>query len=65
MKSIQLNNGTRVPVVGVGTFLMEPDNAEKAVTTALRSGYTLVDTANAYMNEKAAGRAIRAAGVER
>jgi len=65
MKTIQLNNGTNIPVVGVGTFLMEPEVAEKAVSTALRNGYTLVDTANAYMNEKAAGRAIRAAGVER
>lgn len=65
MKTIQLNNGTSVPAVGIGTFLMEPEAAEKAVTTALRSGYTLVDTANAYMNEKAAGRAMRAAGVER
>ncbi|MDO4548051.1 MAG: aldo/keto reductase, partial [Clostridia bacterium] len=65
MESIKLNNGTIIPVIGLGTFLMEPDDAEKAAIAALRGGYTLIDTANAYMNEKAVGRAIRASGIQR
>lgn len=65
MDIIRLNNGTTIPAVGIGTFLMQPDDAQKAVTTALRSGYTLVDTANAYMNEKAVGRGMKASGLNR
>ena len=60
-----LNNGTMMPAVGIGTFLMQPDEAEAAVRTALQNGYRLVDTANAYLNEKAVGRAIRASGKDR
>ena len=63
--NINLNNGTSMPAVGIGTFLMQPDEAEAAVRTALQSGYRLVDTANAYLNEKAVGRAIRTSGRDR
>ena len=62
MERFTLNNGTTIPALGIGTFLMEPDDAQAAVTSALQSGYELVDTANAYLNEKAVGRAIRNAG---
>lgn len=65
MERFTLNNGTTIPALGIGTFLMEPDDAQAAVTSALQSGYELVDTANAYLNEKAVGRAIRNAGVSR
>jgi diketogulonate reductase-like aldo/keto reductase len=65
MNIVRLNNGTTIPAVGIGTFLMQPDDAQKAVTTALQSGYTLVDTANAYMNEKAVGRGMKASGLDR
>ncbi|MEE8717254.1 MAG: aldo/keto reductase [Coriobacteriales bacterium] len=65
MDDIKLNNGTTIPALGIGTFQMQPDDAEAAVTSALHDGYRLVDTANAYLNEKATGRAIKASGVDR
>jgi diketogulonate reductase-like aldo/keto reductase len=65
MEHFRLNNGTSIPAAGIGTFLMQPDEAEAAVLTALKNGYTLVDTANAYLNEKAVGRAMKASGLGR
>jgi diketogulonate reductase-like aldo/keto reductase len=65
MESITLNNRTKIPAAGIGTFLMQPDEAEAAVLAALKNGYTLVDTANAYMNEKAVGRAMKFSGKAR
>lgn len=62
---MKLNNDTIIPAAGIGTFLMQPDEAQQAVVDALHSGYTLIDTANAYMNEKAVGRGIKAADVHR
>ena len=46
-------------------FLLSPDEAENSVLSALKEGYRLIDTANAYMNEKAVGRAIKKSGVPR
>lgn len=60
-----LNNGVKMPMAGIGTFLLTPDEAEASVSSALRCGYLLIDTANAYVNEKAVGRAIRASGLPR
>jgi diketogulonate reductase-like aldo/keto reductase len=65
MKKIKLNNGTEIPAMGIGTFLMEPDDAEAAVLAAMQNGYDLVDTANAYLNEKAVGRAVKKSGRKR
>ena len=65
MDKFKLNNGTEIPAAGIGTFLMSPKDAEEAVFNAFTSGYTMVDTANAYMNEKAVGRGIKRAGVKR
>lgn len=65
METIELNNGIEMPAEGLGTFLMEPDDAQAAVESALEQGYRHIDTANAYMNEKAVGRGIRASGVPR
>lgn len=64
-KYIKLNNGVNMPMAGIGTFLLSPDEAEASVTSALQSGYRLIDTANAYVNEKAVGRAIKKSGIER
>lgn len=64
-KYIKLNNGVDMPMVGIGTFLLSPDDAEASVTSALQSGYRLIDTANAYVNEKAVGRAIKKSGINR
>ena len=63
MKTITFNNGIEMPMLGIGTFYLSPDAAERSVTAALKDGYHLIDTANAYMNEKAVGRAIRKSGV--
>lgn len=65
MKEFKLNNGLTMPSVGIGTFLLEPDDAENSVKEALKVGYRLVDTANAYRNERAVGRGIKNSGVER
>ncbi len=65
MEIIRLNNGVEMPDFGIGTFLLSPDEAERSVYEALQCGYRMVDTANAYMNEKAVGRAIRRSGVKR
>lgn len=64
-KYITLNNGVQMPMVGCGTFLLTPDEAEASVFSALQSGYRLIDTANAYVNEKAVGRAMKRSGVAR
>lgn len=65
METIELNNGIVMPAEGLGTFLMEPDDAQAAVENALEQGYRHIDTAIAYMNEKAVGRGMRASGVPR
>lgn len=65
MEYVELNNGVKMPVLGLGTFLMKPNEAEGAVYHALKSGYRLIDTANAYMNERAVGRGIKKSGVNR
>ncbi len=65
MEIIRLNNGAEMPDFGIGTFLLSPDEAERSVYEALQCGYRMVDTANAYMNEKAVGRAIRRSGMKR
>lgn len=60
-----LNNGVKMPMAGIGTFLLAPDDAEASVFSALRNGCQLIDTANAYVNEKAVGRAMKKSGVAR
>ena len=65
MEKIVLNNGNTCPVIGIGTFMLEPADAENSVREALKMGYTLVDTANAYVNERAVGRGIKDSGVAR
>ncbi len=65
MEYVVLNNGLKMPMAGIGTFLLTPDEAEKSVMSALESGYRLIDTANAYVNEKAVGRAMKKSGVDR
>ena len=60
-----LSNGVEIPAVGIGTFMMTPAQAEQAVIDALGCGYRMIDTANAYMNEKAVGRGMKKSGVDR
>lgn len=58
MEFINPNDGTRSPALGIGTFMLQPDEAEASVLAAPECGYRHIDTANAYMNERACGRAM-------
>ena len=65
MQTIKLNNGIDCPVIGLGTFMLSPADAQKSTREALKMGYRLIDTANAYVNERAVGRGIKESGVAR
>lgn len=65
MDYVTLSNGVKMPTAGIGTFLLTPDEAEASVLSALSDGYRLIDTANAYVNEKAVGRAMKKSGLDR
>ncbi|MGW5787002.1 aldo/keto reductase [Streptomyces sp. NPDC003757] len=60
-----LNDGTTLPALGLGTWPMSDDEAERGVSEALRAGYRLIDTAANYRNETGVGRGIAAAGLPR
>lgn len=62
---ITLNNGVQMPVLGFGVYQIPPEQTERAVTDALAAGYRLLDTAEAYRNEEAVGRAIAQSGLAR
>ena len=62
---MKLNNGIEIPSVGIGTFMISPSDAEISVCEALKMGYRLIDTANAYVNERAVGRGIKKSGIPR
>ncbi|MFI6564479.1 aldo/keto reductase [Streptomyces sp. NPDC050534] len=61
----QLNDGTRLPALGLGTWPMSDEEAERAVSQALQTGYRLVDTATNYRNESGVGRGVVRSGVPR
>ncbi|MFF3784815.1 aldo/keto reductase [Streptomyces sp. NPDC001933] len=63
--SITLNNGVEMPQLGFGVWQVPDDEATKAVSTAIESGYRSIDTAAIYENERGTGRAIAASGVAR
>lgn len=65
MKSVKLNNGLEMPMVGFGVFQVSDEETEKAVLAALKVGYRLLDTAAVYGNEAGVGRAIKASGIRR
>lgn len=65
MEYVTLNNGSKCPVMGLGTFMISPADAEVSVREALKMGYECVDTANAYVNERACGRGMKESGVPR
>ena len=65
MENVILNNKLECPVIGIGTFMLSPAEAENSVREALKMGYTMLDTANAYVNERACGRGIKDSGVKR
>ena len=62
---LTLNNGVRMPALGFGVFQTPPDQTAEAVQTALSTGYRLIDTAAAYLNERGVGDAIARSGLGR
>ena len=65
MKTILLNNGVEMPLLGYGVFRVTPQECERCVSDALGVGYRLIDTAQAYFNEEGVGNAVRKSGVPR
>lgn len=65
MKTIKLNNDLACPVLGLGTYMLAPSDAYNSTLNALKMGYSLVDTANAYVNEYSVGKGIEDSGVQR
>ena len=58
METVVLYNQVKVPILGLGTFMISSEDTERSVYMALKGGYRLIDTANAYLNEEAVGKAI-------
>ena len=66
MKTIKLNNGVEMPMIGFGTFqITHPKQCEECVISAIKAGYRLIDTAEAYGNEQFIGNALKKCGIER
>jgi 2,5-diketo-D-gluconate reductase A len=63
--SLALNNGVEMPVLGFGVYQIPPEDTERAVTEAMEVGYRHLDTAAAYGNEEAVGRAVASSGIPR
>jgi 2,5-diketo-D-gluconate reductase A len=63
--NVTLNNGVEIPILGFGVYQIPPEDTERAVTEALEVGYRHIDTAAAYQNEEAVGRALRSSGIRR
>ncbi len=60
-----LNNGVKIPVLGLGTWFIDDDKADKAVISAVKIGYRHIDTAQAYGNERGVGVGIKECGLQR
>lgn len=66
MEKVILNNGVEMPILGFGVYqITDANECERAVLDAIETGYRSIDTAAAYQNEKAVGKAIRRSGVKR
>lgn len=65
MKTIKLNNGIEMPQIGYGVYQVSPDECEHCVSDALKTGYRMIDTAQAYHNEEGVGRAVKSSGINR
>lgn len=65
METIKLSNGVLMPLLGYGVFQVGPEECERCVSDALKTGYRLIDTAQAYANEEGVGRAWRKSGLKR
>lgn len=65
IKNLLLNNKREIPSIGFGTWLIDNEEAPEAVTAALETGYTMVDTASYYKNEEGVGKGIKDSGIDR
>ena len=66
MQTVKLNNGIEMPILGFGVYQVPDHNeCEKVVSEAMETGYRLIDTAQAYFNEEAVGKAIKNSGIDR
>ncbi|UCG04128.1 MAG: aldo/keto reductase [Candidatus Heimdallarchaeota archaeon] len=66
MKSVRLNNDIKMPIIGFGVYqIVDQYQCEKSVNNALMTGYRLIDTAAAYKNEEAVGKAVKKSGIPR
>lgn len=65
MKTVRLNNGIDMPILGFGVFQITPEKCEQCVLDAISVGYRSIDTAQAYFNEAGVGNAIRKCGLPR
>ena len=64
-ETYKLSNGKQIPKLGLGTWFIEDNKAVEAVKEAVKAGYRLIDTAQAYGNERGVGEGIRTGGVQR
>ena len=65
MKNIELSNGVKMPMIGYGVYQVDPAECERCVSDALKVGYRMIDTAQAYHNEEGVGAAIAKSGIPR
>lgn len=65
MKTIKLSNGVEMPQIGYGVYQVDPAECERCVSDALRTGYRMIDTAQAYRNEEGVGAAVAKSGIAR
>ena len=63
--TLTFNNGVKMPALGFGVFQTPPEQTVAAAETAIKTGYRLIDTAAAYLNEREVGEAIRRSGIDR
>ena len=63
--SIVLNNGVKIPQLGLGTWFIDDDKAADAVKAAVEIGYRHIDTAQTYGNERGVGEGVRTCGIPR
>lgn len=65
MQNITLSNGVQMPILGFGTFQIEPEQTQNLVSQAIGAGYRHIDTAQSYQNEREVGLAIKNSGIAR
>lgn len=65
METVRLRNGVEMPMIGYGVYQVEPGECERCVSDALKVGYRMIDTAQAYHNEEGVGAAVAKSGIPR